>query len=287
MARSLRDEPAASAPVVVLDLEMTGLDIERDRVCEVAAMRAEAGEVQRSIDTLIRPPVPMSDEAAAITGISDADLVDAPPFASIAVELTELLSGAVLVCHNVQTDLAFLEREFHAVRHEVDAPVSLDTLWMARRLFAFPRNALHAVAKTLGVDVAESHRAFADAEVTWRVLRKMLDILDPAGTMTVGELNDLIVALAPNSPLRLRQKRLLRTALRDGRTVVIQYQDTTHPERGVLRREVGVRYIKFPYVQGWCFLRGGERVFRLDRMRSVEPGDRVVDLPDQPRRIGG
>jgi len=190
------------------------------------------------------------------------------------------------VCHNVQTDLAFLEREYAALQSEVGAPVSLDTLWMARRLFAFPRNALHAVAATLGVEVDASHRALADAEVTWRVLRKMLAILDPNGTMTVGELNDLIVALAPNSPLRLRQKRVLRTALRDSRTVIIEYQDTSHPERGVLQREVGVRHIKFPYVQGWCFLRNGERVFRLDRMRSVVATERVVELPSMPRRIG-
>lgn len=281
----LRNQPAATVPVVVVDLEMTGLDIERDRVCEVAAVRAAGGVVERSLDTLVHPGVPMSEEATQITGITDASLANAPPFADIAEELYDVLRDAVLVCHNVQTDLAFLHREYEALQAQLDSPISLDTLWMARRLFAFPRNALYAVAETLGVATTGQHRALADAEVTWRVLRRMLEILDPSGTMTVGELNDLIGALAPNSPLRLRQKRELRAAQAGGLTVILDYQDTKHPERGVVRREVGIRHIKFPYVQGWCFLRAGERVFRLDRMRSVVRTDRVVTLPDAKRRI--
>ena len=103
--------------------------------------------------------------------------------------------------------------------------------------------------------------------------------------MTVGELNDLIGALAPNSPLRLRQKRELRAAMHGHSTVIMDYQDTKNPERGVLTREVGIRHIKFPYVQGWCFLREGERVFRLDRMRSVERTSRTVSLPPADKRI--
>ena len=35
-----------------------------------------------------------------------------------------------------------------------------------------------------------------------------------------------------------------------------------------------------PRVQGWCYLRKGERVFRLDRMRTVEPAGRPYDIPD-------
>ncbi len=281
----LRAQPATTVPVVVVDLEMTGLNIERDRVCEVAAVRAHGGVVERSLDTLVKPPVSMSDEAREITGITDESLVDAPTFGEIAGDLYDVLRDAVLVCHNVETDLAFLHLEYDSLDEALHAPISLDTLWMARRLFAFPRNALYAVAKKLGVTVDTSHRALADAEVTWRVLRRMLEILDPAGTMTVGELNDLIGALAPNSPLRLRQKRELRAAMHGNLTVILDYQDTKHPERGVLTREVGIRHIKFPYVQGWCFLREGERVFRLDRMRSVERTLRKVSLPHAEKRI--
>lgn len=272
--------------MVVVDLEMTGLDLERDRICEVAAVRASGGEVLRSINTLVAPGVPMSEEAARVTGISDADLRGAPPFEQVAPELFDLLDGAVLVCHNVDTDLAFIQREVDLLEQQLEPPVSLDTLWMARRLFAFPRNALYAVAEKLGVATqGASHRALADAELTWQVLRRMLAILDPPGTMTVGELNDLIVALAPNSPLRLRQKRELRRAHRERRTVVIEYQDTRHPERGTVEREIAIAHLRFPYVQAWCFLRDGERMFRLDRMRSVRPTGRDAPPLDLDCRL--
>lgn len=286
MGHTLRDQPVATVPVVVVDLEMTGLDLARDRICEVAAVRASGGEVQQSIDTLVQPGVSMSEEAAQVTGITDADLVGAPTFADIAPELFSLLDGAVLVCHNVETDLAFIQHEVDRLEQQLEPPVSVDTLWMARRLFAFPRNALYAVAEKLGVATdGASHRALADAELTWHVLRRMLAILDPTGTMTVGELNDLIVALAPNSPLRLRQKRALRTAHRDGKTVVIEYQDTRHPERGTVQREIAIGHLRFPYVQAWCFLRQGERVFRLDRMRSVTLTERDAPPLDMVCRL--
>ena len=103
--------------------------------------------------------------------------------------------------------------------------------------------------------------------------------------MTLRELKALIGALAPDSPLRLRQTKLLRDALEGRSTLVIEYQNTSEPVKGTIQREIGVWMLKLPYIQAWCYLRHGERVFRLDRIRTVLPGGRTYDIPEFEPRI--
>ena len=61
----------------------------------------------------------------------------------------------------------------------------------------------------------------------------------------------------------------------------IAYQSTSEPLGGVVERQVSPWFVRLPRVQGWCHLRRGERVFRVDRMRSVAAGDApYVPPPD-------
>lgn len=281
----LLHQPVRSVAVAVLDLEMTGLDPTRDRVCEVAIVRADGAHVVAEWGALVRPAVRMTASAFRVHGISDEMVAAAPPFADLADDVQELLTGCVVIAHNVTHDLEFLHREFELGQRDLPPPVAIDTLLMARRLFAFRRNNLPSACEELGVPVEGLHRALADARTTWLLWRRMIEILDPDGTVTVGELIDLVGALAPNSPLRLHQQRQLRDAFRHQRTVWIDYQSTEAPTHGVTRREIGVWRLKLPYIQAWCYLREGERVFRLDRIRSVAPGDREYEIPKFDPRI--
>jgi predicted DNA-binding transcriptional regulator YafY len=118
------------------------------------------------------------------------------------------------------------------------------------------------------------------------VYTAMIDRFDPEHRATVRDLSDLVGALAPNSPLRLQQQQILRDAFAQGRSVVIEYQSTSDPVGGLVRREVDLWFMNLPKVQGWCHLRQGERVFRLDRIRTVALGDRLATVPpDAVRRI--
>lgn len=267
----------ADVPVAVLDLEMTGLSPEGDRICEVAVCRGRAGHIEREFQTLVRPVVPMSRSAQACHGITDRMLFGAPVFGEIAGDVVVALQGAVVVCHNVDFDMGFLHRELDGAPMVLPPPVTLDTLLMARRLFAFRRNGLAAVARELQVDLTDAHRALADARATFGVFSRMVEVLDPHGEVTVAEMNELVGALAPQSALRLEQQQILRDAHRLGRRVRIGYLSTSDPTGGVVEREISPWFLALPRVQGWCHLRGAERVFRLDRMRFVEATDHPAD----------
>jgi DNA polymerase III epsilon subunit family exonuclease len=281
----LLDRPARSVSIAVMDLEMTGLRTDSDRVVEIAVVRADGSEVVIEWDTLVRPPVAMSEGAVRVSGITAEMLEGAPSFPEVADLVRDVLENAVLVAHNAPHDLAFLLKEMRGSGIEMPLPVMLDTLRMSRRFFAFPKNNLAEVCQRLGIELVDHHRALADARATFAAYHAMLDILDPAGRLSVGELDDLMDALAPNSTFRKRQERVLFDAYRARRTVWIEYISPESPRDGPQRREVAIWRIKPPRIQGWCYLREGERVFRLDRMRTVEPGDREVEIPRFRNRI--
>lgn len=282
---SLLERRVRDVPLAVLDLELTGLSPQADRICEVAVVRGQVGRVDGELQSLVRPRAPMSQGALACHGLTGSMLAGAPTFGEVAQDVVGMLEGAVVVAHNVPFDLGFLHRELEEAGLPLAPPVTLDTLLMARRLFAFPKNNLGEVCEALGVVLEQAHRALADARATFAVFSRMIEVLDPEGTLTVGELSELVEALAPNSPLRLRQQKLLREAFRDRHTVWIDYQSTSDPTAGVIPREVAIWVLRFPRIQGWCHLREAERVFRVDRMRRVRRGERKYEVPDdvEPR----
>ncbi len=278
---ALRAARWRDVPIASFDLEMTGLDPKHDRVCELAVVRSVGGRVVDTFEELVRAPVASTDEARTIHGIDDDALAAARPFAEVWGDARARFEGAILASHNAWFDLDFLRAELeHAAVPGPFEPVVFDTLLAARRLFAFPRNNLSEVAHRLGVPDAPGHRALADARVTHQVVVGMLDALDPHGDLTVGALLDLIDALAPNTPLRLAQRVTLRDAIASKRTVYLAYQSASGPVGSASEREVGPWRVDGGAVQGFCFLRGTDRVFKMDRVRSIRPGGRSFSASD-------
>jgi len=118
-----------------LDLETTGLSPWfGDRICEVGIVLTEGKRIKGTFETLVNPGRELSPAAASTNGLTDAELATAPPFEAVADELTAHLRDAVVVCHNAQFDLQFLDSEFRRIGREVQIPNLIDTLTIARAL---------------------------------------------------------------------------------------------------------------------------------------------------------
>lgn len=168
------------AVFTVVDVETTGLDPERDRICEVGALRIVGGREEARYQTLVRPDRPVSEEARAAHGITDDMLREAPPFGTVAPALRRFLAGSILVAQNAPFDLAFLNAEFRrAGMPPLDLP-AIDTIALARRLRpGLPTYNLDSLARLFDVPVAGRHRSLADCEVTARIFWKCVQALDP------------------------------------------------------------------------------------------------------------
>ncbi|GAB4326691.1 MAG: helicase C-terminal domain-containing protein [Dehalococcoidia bacterium] len=165
---------------VAIDLETTGLDPERDRITEVAAVRfTEDGEVVETFQSFVNPGRAVPRFIETMTGVTTEMVLTAPPLEAIAPRLIEFIGGGPVVGQNVGFDLGYLRREGIAL--DVQA---FDTARLSRVLL--PQLASHGLAdlaRVLGIEVGEVHRALPDAELAARVflgLRRRALELEPA-----------------------------------------------------------------------------------------------------------
>ncbi len=98
----------------------------------------EGRRIKQQFQTLVNPERPLSLGAASTNGLSDEQLAREPVFAEIADEVAEWLKGTVVVCHNAQFDIQFLDSEFRRLKREIQIPNLIDTLLLARQYYDLP-----------------------------------------------------------------------------------------------------------------------------------------------------
>lgn len=257
-----------------LDVETTGLTPRYgDRICEVAVVRSRVDLVQATFATLVNPERPISPGAAAVNGLTDEDVADAPRFAEIADALNFVLRDAVMVCHNAPFDLGFVSGEMRRAGREFSAPAVLDTLEIARHSYAFASNSLSRIASTLGIPTPDAHRALGDAVTTREVFNHFVEDLWKRGARTLGDLQTLqgdvtiVSARAPDLPL----PPAIAEALSSGKRLFLVYIDGRgeKTERWVSPQEVRGEEDSLALV-AFCHLRGERRQFRLDRIVEMK-----------------
>jgi DNA polymerase-3 subunit epsilon len=168
----------------VFDLETTGLHRADDRVVEIAAIRLTVrGEISR-FESLVDPGFPMPEQASAINGIYDADLVGAPTEKVVIPDFATFSKGAVLVGHNIGGfDLEFMSNASARCGVNFDVSGALDTLRMARgkpgKAGLVSRQETESfklvdLAKILGIPHESAHRAMGDVKATVGLLDVLL-----------------------------------------------------------------------------------------------------------------
>ena len=171
--------PFDDIPFLVVDVETTGGSAQAgDRMTEIAAVLVNGRQVEDVYHSLVNPGRRIPWFITKLTGIDDAMVRDAPPFAEIAGDFAQHLAGRVFVAHNAKFDWGFLSAEYRRVTSAPFDAISLDrlcTVRLARHLLAhLPRRNLDAVAGHYGVAIEGRHRALGDARATATVLLGLL-----------------------------------------------------------------------------------------------------------------
>jgi DNA polymerase III epsilon subunit family exonuclease len=279
VASPLLSLPLYKVPMAVLDVETTGLHPGLgDAICEIAVLRACDGEVLQEYQSLVNPGRPLSPEAYAVNHISSELLRGAPRFQQIASEVLASLEGAAVVAHNAPFDLSFLVAALEEAGFPIpDNPV-VDTLALARGCYAFPRNNLQSIARSLDIFSSREHRALSDTRTTWQVLRFFSQ--DLQARWGIGTLGELIRVQGgpiywPEPLPRESLPSILAEALDESRLLHLRYRTSEGAvsERVVEPLRVGT-YRGTVYLVARCTLRGEQRTFRLDRIQNMRLDDR-------------
>ena len=179
---------------VVLDVETTGLQPSRQRIIEIAISRFSDGGVAHHWESLCHPERQIPAYIVKLTGIDDDLIAGAPRFESLADAVAELIADAVVVGHNVEFDLGFLNAELKRVGRAPVVNDRVDTLALASKIVPGLRKpTLRAVAERLGVASAAKnrHRAGPDARVTGDVAVALIEQAWAAGFRTLDDLKSV------------------------------------------------------------------------------------------------
>lgn len=178
--------------VVAFDLETTGKDPERDRITEFTFLELDGTLTEQGRWTrLVDPGIPIPKEIQELTGITQEMVTGQPAFATHAPRVQALIKDAVLVAHNHQFDVSFLNHELRLAGQPgvaVDHPC-IDTLFIERHVNSHRLG--DAYKRYTGQDMDGAHRSEADALATVEVLRRQRTA--HAATLP-GDLDGLIVA---------------------------------------------------------------------------------------------
>lgn len=170
-------------PLIVFDLETTGLDFIRDRIIQISYIKVSSDGTEERENLFVNPEKPIPHEVVELTGITNDDVKDAPTFKALAPQLSEKFKGCDFAGYNSNHfDIPMLAEEF--LRAGIDFDFSKVRLIDAQTIFhkMERRNLAAAYKFYCGRKMEEdftAHRADEDTEATYRVLMGELDKYAP------------------------------------------------------------------------------------------------------------
>lgn len=153
----------------IVDIETTGGYADNHRITEVAIYHHDGMQITDHFQTLINPRRRIPQFITGLTGITNEMVQEAPIFEDIAEEIYGWLKDRVFVAHNAHFDYSFLKKEFQ------DAGIAfssrkLCTVRLGRKIIpGLDSYSLGRLAESLGIPIADRHRAFGDAEATAKI----------------------------------------------------------------------------------------------------------------------
>ncbi len=170
-------------PLIVFDLETTGLDIVKDRIIQISYIKVYPDGHEERHDHMVNPGIAIPQEVAQLTGITNADVEGKPSFKELSAALAADFKGCDFAGFNSNHfDIPVLAEEF--LRSGIDFDFRKCRLIDVQTIFhkMERRNLAAAYKFYCGREMAddfEAHRADQDTEATYRVLMGELDKYNP------------------------------------------------------------------------------------------------------------
>ena len=159
-------------------------------------MRFDTERVLGEWSTLVNPGSALPYALRELTGLDDETLASAPSLESVMPRLLDFVGDCSLVGQSVDMDLLALRRQGFQLRNPW-----IDTFELATVVLpGLSSYDLLAEARALGVDVAERHRALADAQLAREVFLALRERIHAAGLDVLMHVNRVTAAF--DWPLR-------------------------------------------------------------------------------------
>lgn len=201
-------------PLCVFDLETTGLQITKDRIVQIAAVKIHPDGKQEELNLVVNPEMTIPQEIIEIHGITNETAIKAPTFGQLAEKIKSFFGDSDLAGYNSNKfDIPILAEEFLRAGVEFN---------FSQRSFIDVQNIFHKMEQRTLVaaykfycqkNLENAHDAMFDTIATWEVLEKQIEkyqldpdvkslaelsragnhkVLDMAGRIAVNSQNEVV-----------------------------------------------------------------------------------------------
>lgn len=158
----------------IIDIETTGGQYNEEGITEIAIYKFDGHEVVDQFISLVNPEKPIQPFVVKLTGINSAMLRSAPKFYEVAKRIIEITEGTIVVAHNASFDYRILQTEFRRLGYDFKKP-TLCTVELAKKIIPdLPSYSLGKLVRSLGIPMADRHRASGDAMATVKLFKMLL-----------------------------------------------------------------------------------------------------------------
>lgn len=163
-------------PLVIFDIETTGLSIMNDKIIEIAYTKIWQNGTVKEADIFFNPEMKISPAASAVHGILDENVKDKLKFRDKAQELWEIFNNSYYAGFKIKIfDLPLLRREF--IRTGMDFDYQAEDIVDVREIFSYmsPRTLSSAYEYYCGKQLKLGHTAPLNTRAAAEILLKQLE----------------------------------------------------------------------------------------------------------------
>jgi len=160
-----------SRPLVVLDLETTGVWVEKDKIVEIGMVKCLVDGSTEKYVKRVNPGISIPPKVSQLINITDEDVKDAPPFKDIAQEALSFIGDADIGGFCIERfDLPVLEREMGAAGLNFSRENRV--IYDAQKIYHIheQRDLMAAYKFYCNKNLENAHSALVDAEATAKIL---------------------------------------------------------------------------------------------------------------------
>ena len=167
-----------SSGYVVVDVETTGLDYDRDRIVEVALLKIRESEIVDQFQCFIKAEVSFPATPERLTGITDEIIEKQGISAEAALKkISEFVANDLVVGYDVQFHVNFIQKLAKRVGKEIVIKRTRDILRMVRReLDDLENYKLETVAEYFSLNAGNVHRALINCILAHRIYCKLNEL---------------------------------------------------------------------------------------------------------------
>ncbi len=165
-----------SRPIAFFDLETTGINLQTDRIIEIAILRINPDLSEQLFLKLVNPEMPIPQQAIDVHHITNEMVADKPTFKELAPEVLAFIENCDLAGYNINRfDVPLLAEECYRTGFDLglDKRKMIDVQVVFHKM---EERTLKAAYKFYcQKELIDAHSAEADTRATYEVLKAQLD----------------------------------------------------------------------------------------------------------------